>query len=615
MVTIPADKSNQSRAHTGGTPRGGIQKADDDRPFAEIRKILHEAVGILVLHRWAFLIPCCLAASTVFVLSLYYPRVYTARASFERRANPVIADLPTKSVTEAYDYFRSTMVRDLTSLACMADVVENLGLTENFESNPDGTLTEASIRRRDGLARSLAGKLRISTKTISPHVDLIHITYTGSDPHIGKGLVTEMKKTYIGHTVEWMTQYLQSKYDYFSEEAVEAMEEVRRTRRKQTDKLLQHPYVDPTNPSTIVTRQAQLEVERRELLLRKREYEAQLSAQRQIRVAVQQPFDRRTGTANRGYTIVPQNSLSPKTRDLAKRIDALVTEIEELRATRQMTDQHPQIKERVGKLKWLEASYDRQSKLDGQLAVTNGPINVSVPIAQTDGTLTRWQQDRAMLSIQITAQETKIREVEISLEANELALSQLRQAKRDIYQKQEEFAAIQADVTKARNRYGSLDAIVSAIGPAIVAVKEDQLLKFIETSPTQGSSRPISPQAMNIVLLAALAGIAAGAVFVILAEVLDHVYRSSGQVAHSLGLPILEAIDEIVTAQVRRRSLVGRLVITPLLVSFLLGVTGLTGSMAYLSLEQPWNYQKIKSIPDKAFKLIAGHHETKEGPV
>ncbi len=611
-MTRHGHKSSHSQTHAGGTPSHGVQKTDDDRPFAEIRKILHEGLGILTLHRWAFLVPCCLAASTVFVLSLYKARTYSAQASFERRANPVISDLPTNAVTEAYNYFRSTMVRDLKSVECMAEVVENLGLTEDFERNADGTLTAASIKRRDSLARSLAGRLRISPKTVSPHVDLIHITYTGSDPQIGKKLVNEMKKTYIGHTIEWMARYLEDKHEYFSKEADEAMEEVRRTGRKQTDQLLQYPHVNPTDPTTIVTRQAQLEVERRELLLRKREYQAQLAAERQMLVAVGQPFPEDSENVDRGNTIIPAESLSSKARGFSARIDTLVSEIEMLRATRGMTDQHPEIKERLGQLKWLEASYDRQCELDGRQTVTNGSIIASTPRAGTDWTTRRLQQDREKLNIQIAAQESKIREIEISLEANELALSQVRQAKQDVYQKQEEFATMRAEVTKAKNRYNRLDSILSAIGPAIEAIKEDQLLQFVEASPTYGSSKPVSPEAMNIVLLAALAGIGAGAVFVVLAEVFDNVYRSAGQVTRSLGLPILEAIDEIVTAEVRRRGVVQRLVITPLLLGCLVGVTGLTGSMAYLSLERPGTYQKIKSIPARALKLIAGDKETEE---
>ena len=85
---------------------------------------------------------------------------------------------------------------------------------------------------------------------------------------------------------------------------------------------------------------------------------------------------------------------------------------------------------------------------------------------------------------------------------------------------------------------------------------------------------------------------------------MDNIFRGSSQVARSLGLPILEAIDEIVTGQDRRRLLVRRAVVTPLVVTLCVALSGLTGSMAYLSIMQPRTYQEIRKIPQAALELF-----------
>ena len=66
----------------------------------------------------------------------------------------------------------------------------------------------------------------------------------------------------------------------------------------------------------------------------------------------------------------------------------------------------------------------------------------------------------------------------------------------------------------------------------------------------------------------------------------------------------MEAIDEIVTATDRRRYMVYHAVVSPILVILCLGLTGLTGSMAYLSITQPWTYERIRSIPNAALDLF-----------
>jgi capsular polysaccharide biosynthesis protein len=148
----------------------------------------------------------------------------------------------------------------------------------------------------------------------------------------------------------------------------------------------------------------------------------------------------------------------------------------------------------------------------------------------------------------VAAQKAKLKDINISLETNELSTAQLQKAKQGIYQKQEEFAEILGTVAKAKQKHSQLEKTVATIEPAIKAVAQNRLMQFSQGQPARGGSTAISPKATTIVLLALLAGIASGIAFVVLAEVFDHVYRSSGQVARSLGLPMLETIDEIVTA-------------------------------------------------------------------
>src|SRR3546814_872879 len=65
-----------------GRAEGGNE---EERPFSEIRRALHDAVRLLALHRWAFFVPFCLVCCGAFVASLYYPRTYTAMTGFEVR--------------------------------------------------------------------------------------------------------------------------------------------------------------------------------------------------------------------------------------------------------------------------------------------------------------------------------------------------------------------------------------------------------------------------------------------------------------------------------------------------------------------------------------------------
>lgn len=580
------------RAETGGA---------DDRPFAEIRRALNDGLRLLALHRWAFFVPFCLVTCGAFIASLYYPRTYTAMTGFEVRNDPVMSNLPLSAGVASFKYFRNTMVRDLTSSECMADVVEALGLLKDAQRDADGALTRDSIKRRDGLARQLGANLAITSSSPSELIDIVKITYTGPDPTIGRGLVDAVKKTYIRRTRNWIREFLSGQRDYFLRESQEASAELLDAQREETKLRLANPYINPSDPGSISARIAQLEIERRELQLRKRECEGEITVQRQA-IASLEPAQR---MASEETTAGQETPLSPAAQNIVARVQDLQSKVLKLRDSRGMTDQHPEIRDLLAQRVELEELLMKQKETDAQTATLVGPPDGTSPIwLAVSAENAPAHAERTRVSMQIAALADKLRDIDAGLDTNERTLGDLNKAKSELFEKQEEFGECLARVTKARQRFAQVGTTLSTIEPAIKAAEQDRLLQFSEGQPAHGSVMPISPKAATIVLLALVAGAVSGVLFVVLAEVLDHVFRSSSQVGRSLGLPILEAIDEIVTGNDRRRLLIQHAVVSPLMILLFVVCTGLTGSMAYLSITQPWTYQRIRNIPNAALNLF-----------
>jgi uncharacterized protein involved in exopolysaccharide biosynthesis len=571
---------------------------------------------MLSLHRWAFFFPFCLVSCTVFVLSLFYPRTYSATTTLERRNDPVMMNLPMSSGAASFKYFRSTIVRDLTSLETMREVVENLGLIDDLPRKADGTLPESVANERDALARSLGSRLRITTTSPSEHVDLIRIAYTGPDPNIGARLVDEAKRTYIRRTMAWIHEFLTSQRDYFHQEATQAMTDLKKIQREETRLRLDNPHIDPGNPGNLSLRLTQLELAHRELSLRKREYESELAALQQLLIASTPPMppEPNAESPNRGAALDEGALPGPEALELSARISKIEGKVEELRHARGMTDNHPEVQDLLMRRRQLEAELDVQYAADRRAAKANVPVEDEPAYEE----LTRgapwapYPPEHSGLIVKIAALQAKLKDLEISIDTNELETKELTQAKREVFGKQELFADVLGRVAQARQQHTQLERTLANIEPAIKAIEQGRLLQFSEGPPARSSNRPISPKATTVVLLALLAGLATGIAFVVLAEMLDHVFRTSGQVARSLGLPMLESIDEIVTAEDRRRIFVRNLVITPVIVLLLLGMTSLTGSMAYLSIERPWAYERIKKVPVAARQFLTGTTEDTE---
>ncbi len=52
------------------------------------------------------------------------------------------------------------------------------------------------------------------------------------------------------------------------------------------------------------------------------------------------------------------------------------------------------------------------------------------------------------------------------------------------------------------------------------------------------------------------------------------------------------------------------LVVSPLVVTCFVGVTMLSGSLAYLSLERPWAYKRMSRVPRAVLDLFAGEAQS-----
>ena len=344
MKTQPSiSSSSQSRVYSSGNIGRNDVVQDEDRPFAEMRKNINSVLRMVALHRWVFFVPFCLVACAAFIASLYYPRTYQAKTSFERRNDPVMMNLPMSAGAASFKYFRNTMVRDLTSMDTVNEVLKELDMPAGLTRDEDGSLTRTSKRKRYALARSLSKTLRATTSSPSELIDIINITYTGPDSTIGKRLVDQLKKTYVRRTMAWIHEFLVSQRDYFLREAEEAMEGLKKAQRAQTRIRLENPMLNPTDPGALSLRLSQLELEKRELHLRKREYEAELSAQRQLLAALA-PEGTESMIAEE-FEEPHQELLNPEVMRLRNEIAEIARQVEQFRITRGMTDAHPQIRQ------------------------------------------------------------------------------------------------------------------------------------------------------------------------------------------------------------------------------------------------------------------------------
>jgi hypothetical protein len=119
-------------------------------------------------------------------------------------------------------------------------------------------------------------------------------------------------------------------------------------------------------------------------------------------------------------------------------------------------------------------------------------------------------------------------------------------------------------------------------------------------------ARPSSPDAKLVMMVCFAMGAAVGLLLVLLTELLDQSYRTVKQLKSSLGLPVIESVDEIVTEALRRQRLIRHYVLRPTAALVCVCLMVIAGLMAYLSLEDPGGYEILNSAPLQAYHSVVG---------
>ena len=577
----------------------------DGPSLAGIRENISEAIRILALRRWYFLVPFCLGTVLATTASHYLPRTYSASTTFERVDDDVLQNLPIRGTVGSFLPFRETFSRDIQSPEIMDEVATAFGLTEDLPKNPDGTLTPEAkeMRRRIG-ARLLRG---VSAGVVSSrnYKDTLRLNYTGTTPTDAVQLLEAARDAYIRQTRVRITQRLQENKTYFEEEAAKRRAVVDALDREKIQREIESPTIDPTRADTIFIKLTSLKNEQRELERQRDTVQAKALKTRQYLGSI---VTTSSLPPNSGMAVGLASVLkSPRAREIEAEINRIDTEIEELKIKRRMTDQHPEIVER----RELRARYE------GLLATEYGPVgpvpNQGLALEDTVGPDASmgdvWRAAKLRAEMDLVAYEDEQERIAGSLRLVGAEIKTLEAARDNVPAARAAYRDLQERLNHAREDYALYAQTAQRFTLLLAADENERGIRFNVLGPTVAGTTPTNPKSKSVLVLALLIGVGAGVVFVLLAELFDRSYHTSKQVVQSLGVNVLETIDEIVTSADRARRFRRKFLLAPAVTVLLLGAAGLSSSMAYLSLEQPATYERLMQKPRGVWQRWTGTRE------
>ncbi len=556
----------------------------------ELQRTVREVIRVVVHRRWAFLIPFCLGASAVFISSHRLPREYRAQTVFERR-NPIpISKVLERSGPVSMDDIHDSMRYDILGEDAMTSVAERLGLGGEVPDDPSAAARRAESLRAQG--NRLRGMLDYRALKTSPELDRIQISARGSDPDEVVQLVNSVRDNYFEHSRERFLGRLRDARGFYVEEIDAVMKSIYLHECELDELQAKFPYVNPATSRAAVNDASTAERDKKQLAGKIEEYRRRISrlSTQLEHLPVPQLLEAEALSFNIDF-LDSRADMERERRRLQQYIMKIESEITTHKLEDGMLEPHPQMQKL--KTKKTQASRDLAA-LDAKLGVVADDADTSFSSDPAVVALQRSERQRIMGEIAdsraaLEVAEEQMKNVIASLQAHD-ALRSKSADKRSLYDER------MMSLEHERATLEGLQEDERRLARVLEIDAKDQGIKFITIEDASTSRRPVSPKSKAITMLALGVGLAFGACVVFLREFFDHTFHTASAVSTSLGVTVLEGIDEILLPADRRGALVRRLLMVPVACLFL-GALLTTAGLAYMSLEHP---QRFNHIVEKA---------------
>ncbi|HKQ48724.1 MAG TPA: hypothetical protein VJZ71_11700 [Phycisphaerae bacterium] len=564
-----------------------MQHHIEEFSVADVRHTLAEVWRVIAARRWCFLFPFLAVATLAFTASLWVPRKYSATTVIKREHDPVLASMMGKAWSEPYAEIRQRMAAELTHPDLIQHVLAELDLPEGLSRFENGELTPDAQAAQKEMAEEIAQGLATKSLEASPNRDVVALTLVLSDRSHQAAILRELRDQYIARTKKRTIEVMRGVEAFLLTQSERCRTELAEHQRNLVELEYQFPGIDPVATDPTLAQEAVL-------LHEKVDLERQLQA---LEAQFQQWTDRlahscvtANGTPDGRPIRLPQ-APNPQYLELRQQIEKLERELTDAKSVRMMTNEHPIVVE-------LHRSLAARRSELGQTPVT---VDRSAPvISGPDGPMAAAQNAEFQLAdLEARLQSAESRHREVSYQIAKIQDGRILAGGR-----REEYLGIKQKSDRAREEMATWTQHLGPLRRVVTLESDNRGIHFSTVQDVVAEARPQSPDALLVMAACLAIGAAAGGLSVLVRELMDRSFRTVKHLSTSLGIPVIESIDEIMTQTSHRRRLIRTLVTVPAAAALMLSVTSATGVMAYLSLKDPIGYERVKSTPTSVVEVL-----------
>lgn len=507
--------------------------------------------SLLIRYRWRFTLAMLFAAVVVLVTSLFLPRKFEAEATFERRQDLVMDELSSRGRVSTVDrLLRRTAKADLAGRPALMRVIEELEL-----GGPDGAAGTENARRE--LLLHLRRNLRVTIDLATPNLERVRVTLVDDNPARARAVVNRLVEDYIADNEKKWQRSLVDAEAFFREQRAISEVRIDELEAERVKFELENAELLPDESGSLQTRIGETEAQ---LLTARQEKEA---ADHWVKTLRDQLAEKLSEPDTMTSLTMGAN---PQVSEIDAKLGRYRAELDQLVTIRRMTDKHPMVKSLRSKIEELVS------------------LREALPAEVVNERRVTPAAGKTELEIRLAEAETQAKAAASSVEVAETQLAKLKAVLVDMYPARSAYRRLERSIIDAQRQIDFWDDNLRRVTMAMAAEVGSHGVTLDFTHPCGELSVPSSPDLMQVLFAAVLMGIAAGVLTLLVSDRTNRTFANLNDPARDLGLPLLGATGELITARAQRwRAFVSN-VVYPVCVLLLVGVLFATAYSAYVVL-------------------------------
>lgn len=569
-----------------------------DRAFDDLRNTLGEYMRI-VRHRWKLaLVGLGLVGSLGFWYSQKLPREYRAMTIFERRDDAVIQQLIQSKSPYSFASLKSSIVLDMTGSRALANAALDMGLLQPGEISDDRALSDRDLKRLDAAIGRYGLRASVRLMHSSANHDTIQLRCEANDPKKARQFTIALRDRYIQDSRDRITEILSRTHQFFTRELERYQKGAAATNLELRGLFDEFPGVDPTDPSSAGMRLTTLRQEATRLSQRQEEIAADIAAREQFLMSV--PVVDVESDPRRIAAPPDAPPRLPKTEETIRRaIQTVEASIDRAVTVDRKTIEHPDVKTLYRQREGLFAARQMLRDMQAEQHDDDAPRKPKVKGEE----FARWSAQKIRVELELDALRKQLAFVVGRFQQADLKRQRFEKLYAQLLEKGDHLAVLEQRLQEDAAIVTAWRQYLLQLNRVLAAESEQRGTQFALIEEPKEISRASSPRVSSVFAACIGFGLAAAALCIALAELLDRSFRSAGQVTRVLGVPVLASVGVIATPkEVRRRRLHGVLW-TPTL-GILVVALGTMASLAYTSLENPVVYGQAIAKIDRALASL-----------